>query len=84
MVVMLQSLYNEIVATFRNRLVSQDDCNRFNELMVRTTRFDPNTIGKDVVFVPISPKSSTLSRKTHEEWTDMVQKSVTICGILMV
>lgn len=75
-----QSLYNELISTFRNRLTSQEDCDKFNNIMARITRFDPQSIGKEVFFVPTSSKRTYLVRKSYEEWLEVVHQNVTICG----
>ncbi|XP_061401208.1 cytoplasmic dynein 2 heavy chain 1, partial [Musca vetustissima] len=74
-----EALYCELVSMFKDRLVCEDDADKFETILRHSLK---KIAGKDkIFFVPKSSKHNVeLQALQHDEWLDEVQKQVTICN----
>uniref|UniRef100_A0A1I8MV06 Dynein heavy chain, cytoplasmic n=1 Tax=Musca domestica TaxID=7370 RepID=A0A1I8MV06_MUSDO len=74
-----EALYCELVSMFKDRLVCEEDADKFETILRHSLK---KIAGKDkIFFVPKSTKHNVeLQALQHDEWLDEVQKQVTICN----
>lgn len=74
-----QALWTEAIATFRFRLTSMQQKQRFNEILVTncTRIFDIDNA--PYFFAPIGPANSASRYVLENEWVDTLQRSISIC-----
>uniref|UniRef100_A0A1I8Q9V5 Dynein heavy chain, cytoplasmic n=1 Tax=Stomoxys calcitrans TaxID=35570 RepID=A0A1I8Q9V5_STOCA len=74
-----EALYCELVSMFKDRLVCEEDADKFETILRQSLK---KIAGKDkIYFVPKTTKYNVeLQSLQHDEWLDEVQKQVTICN----
>lgn len=74
-----QAFYTEANCIFRNRLISEDHKTLFNDILEAACRQVFDIDKSPYFFAPIGPLSSSVKYVLENEWTETVQRSITIC-----
>lgn len=69
----------ELTTTFCNRLVTEKDVQKFNDIIRGPLQHSPEVDGQNSYFVPSGPKSASFVCMAEEEWNEIVTRNVAVC-----
>lgn len=74
-----QAFCSEAINIFRNRLVTDREKRQFNELLQAVCSHVFDIDRSNYFFTPVGPLNSSLKYVLQNEWTDAIERSITIC-----
>lgn len=75
-----QALWTEAVAIFRHRLISTQHKQRFDAMLTTTCARICDIDAAVYYFAPSGPGNTALKYTLDDEWTDTLQRSISICN----
>lgn len=76
----MQAFFTEMNSAFRNRFMSVENANTFDDILLTNGQHIFQIDTSLYYFIPHGANVTNLIKVNEIEWSDIVQKNITICG----